>query len=141
MKTGDTIDLQRTRRRRMRRAFSLMELTLVLLIMGILATVAVVAIGGRADSAKVTATETTLRAVKRDLDAYQAANSNYPSTLDAIKAGFDNKLQDGWKREFYYRPADLGANPPYYLSSAGPDGKHNTGDDINVWTMDDDGQG
>jgi len=138
MTRGDSDNI---RRPITRRAFSLMELTLVLLIMGILATVAVVAIGGRADAAKVTATKTTLNQIKRDLNAYQAQNNAYPSSLDVIAANFDNKLQDGWKRAFYYRPGDLGSNPPYRLSSAGPDGQHNTPDDIDVWTMDDDGQG
>ncbi|MEM1330790.1 MAG: type II secretion system protein GspG [Planctomycetota bacterium] len=129
---------RRNARRRMARSgFSLLELTLVLVILGVLGAVAAVNVLGQGDRAKETATKATMQTIKSQIDAFQLNESRKPTNLqELVTAKYleSGRIKDGWGRELIYLADGTGENP-YELQSAGPDGEFGTGDEINVWTM------
>ena len=114
--------------------FSLIELTAVVLIMGILGGVVVVAIAPRIFRARVTSTETSMRTLKSELQAYYNQHTSYPGTLRELDIDESTPIRDGWDQDFYYKATPEGARP-FLLISNGPDKQPNTIDDIDVWTM------
>lgn len=114
--------------------FSLMELTAVVLIMGILAGVVVVAIGPKLFKARVTSTKTSMKTLKNELQAYYHEHTSFPATLNELDVDESVPILDAWDREFYYKATPEGERP-FLLISNGKDGKPNTIDDIDVWTM------
>lgn len=114
--------------------FSLIELTAVVLIMGILAGVVVIAIGPKLFRARVTSTEASMRTLKNELQAYYHEHTSYPATLNELDVEESVPILDAWDRDFYYKATPEGERP-FLLISNGKDGKPNTIDDIDVWTM------
>lgn len=125
--------------KRNRRGFSMLELTLAIAIMAILMTAASIALIPRVLRAKDTVTRNTMKTVEQSLDEYRAFNNQYPATLAQLAPEYIKEApKDGWKRDFQYRAPGAGGMP-YDLISAGDDGEFGTSDDIDIWTMDEDG--
>ncbi len=129
-------------------AFTLIELLLVLVILGILAAIVVPKFAGRTEDARKTAAQTDLAAYGTALDAFEVDNGYYPKG----KSGLQDLMQppsdaqnwkgpyvkevkkDPWNNEYIYEfPGRRNANS-YDLSSAGPDGKPGSEDDVTNWS-------
>lgn len=86
------------------------------------------------DQGKITGTRGTMEALGRALQAYAVDKSEYPrggSLADAMEALVPAHLRapveiDAWGRAFTYE----GDGESYTLTSAGPDGRFGSGDDI-----------
>ncbi len=128
------------------RAFTLVEMLLVVTIIGILAALVIPKIVGRSEQARLTAAQADINGgIKTALDAYEVDNGTYPRSLqDLVTQPGDAK---NWHGPYLDKlPTDPWGNPYIYvypgkhnpnsydLSSAGPDGKPGTDDDINNWT-------
>jgi general secretion pathway protein G len=117
----------------------MLELTLAIAIMAILMTAASIALLPRVLRAKSTVTRNTMKTVEQSLDEYRAFNNQYPATLAQLAPEYiKDPPKDGWKRDFQFRAPGAGGMP-YDLISAGDDGEFGTADDINIWTIDEDG--
>ena len=114
--------------------FSPLELMAVVLIMGILGGVVVVALGPKIFKARVSTTKSSMRTLKSELQAYYHEHTSYPATLRELDIDENEPILDAWNRDFYYRATPEGEHP-FLLISNGEDGKPNTDDDIDVWTM------
>ncbi len=121
-----------------RRAFTLLEMMLVVVIIGVLATVAVVAVGGRSKTAKVGATKASMKTIDSAIEQFHLEKNRYPSSLQELSPSYlKNVAKDAWKRDFQYAaPAPSGK--AYDVISFGEDGQLGGGDDLSVWTMDQD---
>jgi general secretion pathway protein G len=141
--------LTHTSRLLRRSAFTLIELLLVLVILGILAAIVVPKFAGRTEQARITAAQTQLGAFATALNAYEIDNGSYPKGKDGLRLLID-KPNDAvnWRGPYLDDkggvPADPWGNPYIYefpgrrsssydLSSAGPDGKPGSDDDITNW--------
>jgi general secretion pathway protein G len=130
-----------------RRAVTLIELLLVLVILGILAAIVVPKFAGRTEQARLTAAQTQISSFDTALSAFEVDNGYYPKG----KGGLQDLVQpprdaqnwkgpylkdvpkDPWNNDYIYEyPGRRNANS-YDLSSAGPDGKSGTDDDITNW--------
>lgn len=121
-----------------RRAFTLLEMMLVVVIIGVLATVAVVAVGGRSKTAKIGATKASMKTIDSAIEQFHLEKNRYPSSLQELSPSYLKSVaKDAWKRDFQYAaPAPSGK--AYDVISFGEDGQLGGGDDISVWTMDQD---
>ena len=133
-----------------RRGFTLIELLLVLVILGILAAIVVPKFAGRTEQARKTAVETQLGAFATALNAYEIDNGSYPKGKDGLRNLIDKPNDaNNWRGPYLDDkggiPADPWGNPYIYefpgrrgssydLSSAGPDGKPGSDDDITNWS-------
>ena len=120
------------------RAFSMLELTFVLVILGVLLSVGALNYGKFNTKAKVRATKATMAIIKQSIQMYNGENSAYPASLQSLVPSHidpDKPLKDGWNRDFYFEPNPTDPNRPYILRSNGEDGISPSGDDIDVWTM------
>ena len=130
-----------------RSAFTLVELLLVLVILGILAAIVVPKFAGRTEQARLTAAQTQISSFGTALDAFEVDNGYYPKgkagLADLVQAPRDAQSwkgpylkevpKDPWNNDYIYEfPGRHNANS-YDLSSAGPDGKANSEDDISNW--------
>jgi len=130
-----------------RSAFTLIELLLVLVILGILAAIVVPKFAGRTEDARKTAATTQISSFGTALDAFEVDNGYYPKgksgLLDLVQAPRDAQNwkgpylkdvpKDPWNNDYIYEfPGRRNLNS-YDLSSAGPDGKASSEDDITNW--------
>jgi general secretion pathway protein G len=130
------------------RAFTLIELLLVLVILGILAAIVVPKFTGRTEQARQTAAETQIANFGTALDAFEVDNGYYPKGKNGLgdlkdaprdaqnwKGPYLKSIPDDpWKRPYVYQAPGKHNPTSYDLSSAGPDGRDNTEDDINNWS-------
>lgn len=122
---------------RSRRAgFTLIEMMVVIVIIGIIAGLAIVQLSGRADRAKVAATQAMISQVSQALDNFKLDLNRYPLRLEELltapsdvdprkypAGGYLKKYpKDAWDREFRYQvPGTKGQ--PYDVVSLGEDGR------------------
>jgi len=124
------------RRKHTRRAFSLLELTLVLLLIGILGSVAAVSMFGRAEKAKIQATEMSMEVIGGAISTYILENNMAPAGIQSlVTEGYiqSGKTKDAWGQQFVYRVTPDGLNE-FELISLGKD-PNNPQDDINYWLL------
>ncbi|MAE65131.1 MAG: type II secretion system protein GspG [Phycisphaeraceae bacterium] len=125
-------------------AFTLVELLLVIVIIGILAGSITVSLVGRAEQARITRARADITgSLAIALDLFEQDIGRYPTPEEGLEvlasdANVPNwngpylksgVKPDPWKTPYRY---DVDPENPnhYRLSSAGPDGKHDTEDDI-----------
>ena len=134
--------------------FTLIEIMVVVVILGILGALIVPNIMGRTGEARVTATQSDIRAIGSALNLYRLDNFNYPSTDQGLKAlvskpggfpeaknwnpdGYLPKLpKDPWGNDYLY--LSPGTHGKYDLYSHGADGKEggeDDGQDILSWEL------
>jgi general secretion pathway protein G len=137
-------------RRGKRAGFTLIELLLVLTILGILAAIVVPKISGRTEEARESAAKTQISTFGTALDAFEVDNGFYPKKktglMDLISQPRDSRNwrgpylkadavpKDPWGNEYIYESPGRHNPSSYDLSSAGPDGRPGTDDDIANWT-------
>ncbi len=134
-------------RRRRHGGFTLVEMLLVLVILATLAAIVIPKMAGRSQQAKVTAAASQISSLEMALDSFEVDNGYYP------KGGNLNELIDqpantpNWKGPYLPKgvPPDPWGNTYVYdypgkhhsngydISSAGPDGRMGTEDDLNNW--------
>jgi len=127
--------------------FTLVEMMVVIVIIGILATIVIVNVSGKADVAKVKATEAILKQVSGQLEMFKLAHNKYPESLldlvrppsyvdpkDWPRGGYlTDPPMDGWGREFVYRPQGSNGNQ-FDLFSLGEDGREGgEGPAADIW--------
>lgn len=127
--------------------FTLTELMLVIVIIGILGALVIPKIAGSSERARVTAAATDINGgIKSALGQFEVDNGFFPKNLNELLAAPSNAKNwhgpyvdggkipaDPWGNAYiYYFPGKHNATG-YDLSSAGPDGKEGTDDDIGNW--------
>jgi general secretion pathway protein G len=140
-----------TRVRREQHAFTLVELLLVLVILGTLAAIVLPKFSGVSQRGRVTAAATQISTFKTALDAFEVDMGYYPKgrngLVDLIQQPreganwhgpylqSDAIPKDPWGNDYLYECPGK-HNPSFYdVSSAGPDGRFGTDDDICNWTL------
>lgn len=138
----------RTWNKRRRRAFTLVEMLLVLVILGTLAAIVIPKFAGRTEQAKVTAAETQISNFETALDSFEVDVGYYPEGNEGLEDLFTEPRDsegwrgpylkqtiplDPWGEEYLYESPGENNEDGYDLSSAGPDKRHGTDDDITNW--------
>jgi general secretion pathway protein G len=119
-----------------RAGFTLVEMMVVIVIIGILATVVIVNIGGKADTAKVKATEAIIKQIAGQMEMFKLDQNRYPENLNDLfrQPGYVEGKKwppggyiteppvDGWGRDLLLRvPGPDGA--PFDIISLGEDNR------------------
>ena len=137
--------------RREQHAFTLVELLLVLVILGTLAAIVLPKFSGVSQRGRVTAAATQISTFQTALDAFEVDMGYYPKgrngLVDLIQQPreganwhgpylqSDAIPKDPWGNDYLYECPGK-HNPSFYdVSSAGPDGRFGTDDDICNWTL------
>jgi general secretion pathway protein G len=133
-----------------RSAFTLVEMLLVLVIIATLAAIVVPKLTGRSEQARVTAAQSQIASFGTSLDMFETDNGYYPRGSEGLK---DLIVQprdatawkgpylktdiplDPWGHAYTYDYPGKNNSNGYDLSSAGPDGRAGTEDDINNWSV------
>jgi len=134
-----------------RAAFTLLEMMLVVTIIAIILGAAMVAFKGKVESAQLVRARADIQSISSSLLAYRALNGFLPTTEQGLQAlvtrpetdprprqwtqQADSVPLDPWGHPYIY--ANPGTHNPgsYDLSSSGPDGVPDTGDDITNWNQ------
>ena len=139
---------------RQQSGFTLIEIMVVVVILGILGALIVPNIMGRTGEARVTATQSDIRAIGSALNLYRLDNFNYPSTDQGLEAlvnkpggfpeaknwnsqGYLPKLpKDPWGNDYLYlSPGTHGAYDLYSHGADGKEGGEDAGGDILSWDL------
>lgn len=115
--------------------FTLVELLLVVAILGILAGMVVVNLSGQSESARISATRSSISAIQTAISMYEAETSRLPDSLDQLTVPTEDRpgllrrddLRDSWGTPFEYSRS---GRFEYVIRSAGPDMQMGTSDDI-----------
>ena len=127
--------------------FTLVEMLLVLVILATLAAIVYPKFTGRTEQAKTTAAKTEIASITMALNAFEVDNGYYPKTgaLGALISQPGDAQnwhgpylekgvpKDPWGNEYLYEYPGKHTVNGFDLSSAGPDGRANTDDDITSW--------
>ena len=129
-----------------RRAFTLVEMLLVLVILGTLAALVLPKFGGRAEQARVTATQTQISAFSTALEAFEVDNGYFPKGKDGLRdlvqqpkdtpqwhRSLDSIPNDPWGHPYIYECPGKHNEAGYDIMSMGPDGRAGSDDDITNW--------
>lgn len=134
--------------------FTLLELMLVVTIIGLLAAIVTPALMSRSREAKVQTAKAQIANFETALDLYKMDNDNYPSTEQGLQALRQQPSGDppanNWKGAYLKKavPADPWGGAYVYecpgkvntgeydITSAGPDGKAGTEDDVTSYAGD-----
>jgi len=115
--------------------FTLVEMLLVIMIIGVLAAVAVVQVGGFGDTARITATHTSIKAIDTAIQTYNISTGSFPNSIEDLtsplaghKQGLLDKkrLNDAWGTPFQLKFS----GDSYEIRSAGKDRQMGTDDDL-----------
>ncbi len=118
------------------RGFTLVEMMVVIVIIGILATVVIVNISGKADKARVEATQALLKQLGGQMEMFKLDHNRYPENLNDLYkmpsyvdpkkwpgGGYiTEQPMDGWGKEFYLRVPGPD-NAPFDIVSLGEDNR------------------
>ena len=131
--------------------FTLIELLLVLVILGILAAVVVPKFSGRTEQARIAAAQSQVSTFGTALDAYEVDNGAYPKGKDGLTLLVEQPRDaqttwkgpylkgqipnDPWGQPYLYECPGRQNPTSYDLSSAGPDQREGTEDDITNWDV------
>ncbi len=129
--------------------FTLVEMLLVLVILATLAAIVYPKFTGRTEQAKTTAAKTEIASITMALNAFEVDNGYYPKTgaLGALISQPGDAQnwhgpylekgvpKDPWGNEYLYEYPGKHTVNGFDLSSAGPDGRANTDDDITSWDV------
>lgn len=136
-------------RRRARRCFTMVELLLVLVILSTLAAIVVPKFTGRSRQAKITAAQTEIASIEVALDAFEVDNGFYPEGSDGLRLLVERPSDapnwrgpylrkavttDPWGNPYIYESPGRNNAEGYDLSTAGPDGRAGTEDDLTNWS-------
>jgi general secretion pathway protein G len=131
-----------------RGGFTLVEMLLVMVILATLAAIVIPKFAGRSEQARETAVQSQIANISTALDAFEIDNGYYPSGDDGLaelveepkdatnwrgpylKQVIDN---DPWGTPYSYEYPGKNNEKGYDISSAGPDKRPGTDDDIANW--------
>lgn len=135
-------------RRNRSEGFTLIELLLVVVIIGILAAIVVPKLTGRAEDARIGATQATMTNIRTALSLYEVDNGKYPTHEQTLMALIEKPTappepkkwkkylettavpKDDWGNEIKYIIPGQKNTDGYDLVSWGPDGTEGSEDDI-----------
>jgi len=132
--------------------FTLIELLLVMAIVATLAALVLPNLAGRSEEARVTAAKAQLELFRTALAQYEVDNGGFPSSDQGLmallqkpsgtpaprnwKGPYIQKVEvpkDPWGAEYLYESPGTHMPKSFDLSSAGPDERSNTEDDVVSW--------
>lgn len=130
--------MKRTTERFIRHAsdgFTLVELLLVIVILGVLAAMVVPKFTGQGETARITATRSSIAGIATAVNTYEIQVGRFPESLDDLTVDTDtraalldkNNMADAWGNAFQYKKV---SKFKYEIRSAGPDGQMGNDDDI-----------
>lgn len=93
--------------------FTIVELLIVIVVIAILATITIVAYNGIQNRAKASAGKSTANAMIKKLEAYNAVNNAYPTTVNQIQGTAESKI-DGLPAS-----GTASTKPLYYTATTG----------------------
>jgi general secretion pathway protein G len=126
--------------RRTRRGFTLIEILVVIAILAIIGSVAAVKYMAYVKEAAIKTAGIKLREIEKTVELYYSQHQKYPETLDELVTPLEEGKQsvlkasgllDPWKSKILYEVTP-GQEPPFELTSLGPDGRQGTEDDITL---------
>ena len=133
------------------RGFTFLEIMFVVVIIGVLMAIAIPRFAGRAQEARISATEATMNGIRTALSQYEMHVGSFPSTTEGLEAlmerpnSVDEDMWEGpyiegdevpvdsWKQPFNYVSPGT-KKRDYDLWSNGPDRQEGTDDDITNWS-------
>lgn len=134
--TRDRLAARKGAARRRQKGMTLLEIMIVITLIGVVMAVVVTNVIGAGDNAKISAAKTKMNSIKQNVNMYYTMFDEYPDNLQAlVKPPAGRKplmnssgLKDPWGKRFVYSNRDGSIQ----LSSAGPDRKEGTADDIKL---------
>lgn len=131
-----------------RGGFTLVEMLLVLVILATLAAVVIPKFAGRSRQARETAAKVDIASIENAIGQFEADCGHYPQTLDDLVQSPPNDSRewfgpylpkgiplDPWGNNYVYEIPGRRLPDSFDLTSAGPDLRIGSEDDIGNWTQ------
>jgi general secretion pathway protein G len=119
------------RKRSLPRGYSLVEILVVLTIIALLASVIGIAVFGHLAQARIQTTRQSALKIREVVVVYRLDHGEECPTVEALQSAeridAASKTTDAWDQPFLVKCGERGE---IHVSSAGPDKKHGTEDDI-----------